>query len=379
MPTFSVIVPVYNVEPYIKDCLDSILCQTYTDYELIIIDDGSPDNCGRIIDDYSGKDSRIKVIHSPNEGLSAARNKGLDIAMGKYIYFADSDDTLDPHLLEKILPEMDAGFDMVCFHIDCIYEKPILQKPNHQIPPDVIFDLSKDEDKYNFILYPLRHYKIFFEVFHRCFRRDIIEKWHMRFVDGDRIFAEDFQFLFCYVAHSSTIHLIPDVLYHYRIRDDSIMGQNRNALRLKEDELLASSILDHYRQSSDCNYLCDHYLELYYALQKDAFSRLRKKHWQTHMDIDSVRDFTKNTFEDYSRLIANFTELYRSSRPIKDKGSIKQNLRDAVNRIYIEDLLDLPVSKTKKYINKAVLFAARKAYILNVYNKNDCQAGVPVP
>lgn len=98
MDLISVIVPVYNVEKYLRKCVDSIIAQTYTNLELILVDDGSPDNCGKICDEYAAKDSRIKVIHQKNGGLSAARNAGLDIATGDYIGFVDSDDYIEPEM-----------------------------------------------------------------------------------------------------------------------------------------------------------------------------------------------------------------------------------------------------------------------------------------
>lgn len=99
----SVIVPVYKVEPYLRQCIDSILAQTYTDFELILVDDGSPDNCPAICDEYAAKDSRIRVIHQENGGISAARNTGLDIAKGEYIAFVDSDDVVCKTYLERLL------------------------------------------------------------------------------------------------------------------------------------------------------------------------------------------------------------------------------------------------------------------------------------
>lgn len=95
----SVIVPVYRVEPYLRECIDSILSQTYPDFELILVDDGSPDRCGEICDGYAGKDNRIRVIHQENTGLSGARNTGLDIAQGEYVTFVDSDDVIAPNYL----------------------------------------------------------------------------------------------------------------------------------------------------------------------------------------------------------------------------------------------------------------------------------------
>jgi len=100
MPEISVIVPVYNVEKYLRKCIDSILTQTFTDFELWLVDDGSPDNCGVICDEYAQKDVRVKVIHKKNGGLSDARNAALDVMQGKYVFFVDSDDWIAADTLE---------------------------------------------------------------------------------------------------------------------------------------------------------------------------------------------------------------------------------------------------------------------------------------
>ena len=99
----SVIVPIYKVEPYLRQCVDSILNQTYTNLEIILVDDGSPDNCGAICDEYAAKDTRVKVIHKENGGLSDARNAGLDIAVGDCYYFVDSDDYLPVRSVEEMI------------------------------------------------------------------------------------------------------------------------------------------------------------------------------------------------------------------------------------------------------------------------------------
>ena len=103
MPALSIIVPVYKTEKYLPKCIDSILAQTYADFELILIDDGSPDRCGEICDEYALKDGRITVIHQENKGVSAARNAGLDIAKGEYIGFVDSDDWIEPEMYEILV------------------------------------------------------------------------------------------------------------------------------------------------------------------------------------------------------------------------------------------------------------------------------------
>ena len=101
-PKISIIVPVYKVEPYLRKCIDSILNQTFKDFELILVDDGSPDNCGKICDEYAKKDERIIVIHKDNGGVSMARNAALNIAKGDYIGFVDSDDYIESYMYEEL-------------------------------------------------------------------------------------------------------------------------------------------------------------------------------------------------------------------------------------------------------------------------------------
>lgn len=114
MPKLSIIVPVYKVEKYINDCVGSILNQTFTDFELILVDDGSPDNCGKICDEYAKRDSRVVVLHKSNGGLSSARNAGMDVARGEYIAFVDSDDFVASDMFEKMIGQaISTNADMV--------------------------------------------------------------------------------------------------------------------------------------------------------------------------------------------------------------------------------------------------------------------------
>ena len=114
-PRLSIIVPIYNVEKYIRGSIDSILKQTFTDFEVILVDDGSPDQCGKICDEYAASDSRVKVIHKPNGGLSDARNKGIEVAQGEIIGFVDGDDTISPDMYRTMIRYMDVHqLDVVC-------------------------------------------------------------------------------------------------------------------------------------------------------------------------------------------------------------------------------------------------------------------------
>lgn len=130
----SVIVPIYNVEKYLRKCIDSILNQTYSNLEIILVDDGSPDGCSKICDEYALKDKRIIVIHKINGGLSSARNAGLDIAKGDYIAFVDSDDWIEPNMYEEMLSFMQSEqLDLVECGINLISDskqKLFKQQPN---------------------------------------------------------------------------------------------------------------------------------------------------------------------------------------------------------------------------------------------------------
>ena len=102
-PKISVIVPVFNTEKYISECIDSILAQTFTDWELILVDDGSKDNSGKICDEYATKDSRVRVLHQPNGGVTSARSNGVKNAKGEWITFVDADDTLPVDALKMMI------------------------------------------------------------------------------------------------------------------------------------------------------------------------------------------------------------------------------------------------------------------------------------
>lgn len=105
-PLISVIIPVYKVEPYLRRCIDSVINQTYTNLEIILVDDGSPDNSPAICDDYAQKDNRVKVIHKENGGLSSARNAGINVAIGEFLSFIDSDDWIHPNYIETLISDL---------------------------------------------------------------------------------------------------------------------------------------------------------------------------------------------------------------------------------------------------------------------------------
>ena len=129
-PLISVIIPVYKVEDYLTACVESVLAQTYQTFEIILVDDGSPDNCPQMCDEFAARDSRIRVIHKPNGGLSSARNAGIDGAKGEYLAFLDSDDLWTPLFLERLYRAIgETGADLAV----CLFRRfrgtPPLEQP----------------------------------------------------------------------------------------------------------------------------------------------------------------------------------------------------------------------------------------------------------
>lgn len=227
----SIIVPVYNVQDYLAKCVDSILSQTVEDFELILVDDGSTDNCPDICDSYQHKDGRVKVIHKTNGGLSSARNAGLEPAVGKYIYFVDSDDYLEPTLLEKTIAVMEQHqSDWCCFGM-------IKEDSEGNFIENVSFKpieitVTNEDERMRFLLKYLLNYRTGWEACDHIFRGDIIREHQLRFA-GERIsFGEDLLFSFTYWLYARSCVAIEDSLYHYVQRKNSLLwgAQFRNIL-----------------------------------------------------------------------------------------------------------------------------------------------------
>ena len=216
-PLISVIVPIYGVEKYLEQCLDSILNQTYRQLEIILIDDGSPDRCGEICDLYASQDSRIKVIHQSNQGLSAARNAGMDMATGEYISFIDSDDYIAPHFYEKLLegfkehPEAKVTACQVFKNEDGKIT-PLICNRRHQFPTIHTSLWCQDA-----ILG-----KTYVNVWNKLYQAELLKE--IRFRKG-RI-VEDVLFMYDFlpicISQQALLLLLPDYLYYYRIRQGSI-------------------------------------------------------------------------------------------------------------------------------------------------------------
>ncbi len=235
MPKISVLVPVYKIEDYLCECIDSILAQTFTDFELILVDDGSPDQSGIICDNYAKTDSRIKVIHQQNSGISAARNAALDYSMGDYITFVDSDDVISIFYLEdlhNLLERYDA--DIVVCDSNSFRR---LEEFNLAIRSD-IKPIVLDKKEAVLSLYDTVPSRMSVTAWGKLFKRDLFSK--VRFSLGK--IHED-QYIIPIVIHgSSKVVWIRDGLYGYRIREDSIMHRAFSVKRYDDIEAVETCI-----------------------------------------------------------------------------------------------------------------------------------------
>ena len=228
MPNFSVIIPVYNSEKYLKRCLDSVIVQTFKDFELICIDDGSSDGSLEILSGYN--DGRIKVITQKNMGQGAARNRGLDVACGKYIYFLDSDDYIEPNLLQCASDVLEsADVDLYCFNTEvCGNGEGLLYKRAKRYAQLTRAGLLEFSDEIRDLL------NVY--VWNKVFRSDLIQKYSIRFPQN--LCYEDIAFCKMYFLVCNRVYFDMRRLHHYVIRENSLMDLNFGS------ELVA---VDHFR------------------------------------------------------------------------------------------------------------------------------------
>ena len=220
MPKLSIIVPVYRAEAFLPQCIDSILAQTMTDLELILVDDGSPDRSGEICDRYAAADPRVRVIHQANQGVSAARNTGLDLAKGTFVTFVDSDDYLEPNMYETMLDTAGQyGCDLVI--CDCMKEFTDHQELySHNIRPG-FYDAEQMKTAYfpQLLILPQVEYPATISACTCVFRRQACPD--LRYEPGIR-YSEDWLFGSQLALHARSLYYRKgDAFYHYRMHDSS--------------------------------------------------------------------------------------------------------------------------------------------------------------
>lgn len=240
----SVIIPVYNVEKYISRCIESLLEQTYEDFEVLLIDDGSTDNSGPMCDEYAEKDQRIKVFHNENVGFGLVRNYGLKKATGTYISFVDSDDTVAPKFLENLIREMEESrADVVLSGFKKVDEKDqLIETQAHE----EFLSHSPLEDVGLRMVgsLPGKGNAIFPVVWGGLYSSDILKENELSFLSEREFVAEDLLFNLKYLSLCRTVKLLPYSDYNYRIRNNSvtrkfnfsILENQKKALESLEEE-----------------------------------------------------------------------------------------------------------------------------------------------
>ena len=319
----SIIVPVYNAQKWIPHCIESILAQTYTDFELILVDDGSQDNSGAICDEYAQKDTRVRVFHEKNGGVSSARNVGLSVACGEYIYFVDSDDYIAPNLLEVAVAEMQKGTECVCFNYSTVSETNIKKTENQMVG---YIDLRKAEDKEQFIYALLMHH-MGWEVWNKLFLKDIIEHNNLRF-ESRVDYAEDQLFCVCYFMCISSAISITDNLYFYVKHEGSIMSEssalNNVAIVSKSSQIL----YEFCKPQKDKEWAVEKFALITYLIVANELRKLtinlgmNRIHIRSEiMDKVSNMDFLMEQFKqlrNYRKELVKLRGVYQAARELSD-------------------------------------------------------------
>lgn len=255
---FSVIVPVYNVEKYIKRCIKSLINQTFTDYEILLIDDGTPDNSGIICDEYAEKYKNIRVLHKENGGVASARNLGLEHAQGEYIIFVDSDDYVELDMLEKIHEEI------LINHSDIIYygivrnvflenntEKTILKNLDNRF-----FNINQDIEWKKYVITN----KLYSNACSSAFKRSIINDNKLTFPNFKN--GEDTYFTVKFLKHIKSMSVLAKILYNYVIYAyENSATRNYNKFFYKDANVIITELISFIGNDDKLKiFLCDEYL-----------------------------------------------------------------------------------------------------------------------
>ena len=226
-PIVSIVVPAYNGERHIRQCVESVLAQTMPDFELICVNDGSTDGTGSLLDDMAARDDRMRVIHQENKGEGAARNAGLDVARGRYLAFFDADDFAEPQLLEKVVRRAEeTGADVVAYRVDSYNDETGETLPMpwsldaDAFPANRVSSPGDNPDK---LFYAFQNW-----TWNKLFRSSFVQASGLRFHEVQR--SADLYFVCCALAQADRVATVDEVLYHYRVNNpNSNIATNERA------------------------------------------------------------------------------------------------------------------------------------------------------
>ena len=223
MPKFSLIVPVYRIEEYLPKCIDSVLAQTCQDFELLLIDDGSPDGCGAICDDYAARHpDRIRAVHQANGGAGAARNHGIRLSRGEYLLFVDGDDSLSPDFLAALAEVIEkTPADLVLFGALVERDGRQVGRLDEAVPAERLLTVRDEPALYFGVMAP----------WNRAYRRTLFTENDIEF--ATKVWYEDIRVVTKLLAVAQTAYRLPGAYYHYLQREGSAMN-NKNVTRNAE-------------------------------------------------------------------------------------------------------------------------------------------------
>lgn len=279
MDLISVIVPVYKVEQYLDKCVQSIVDQTYRNLEIILVDDGSPDSCGAMCDAWAEKDSRIKVIHKENGGLSDARNAGMAAASGKYMGFVDSDDCITPDMYQLLLERMVSdGSDIAACGVEMVYENG---SPGQMLTASGSWVLDREEAMEAIVRESLLKQPVWYKLYRAELIQDIpfaVGKYH-----------EDVFWTWQAIDRAEKISVFDTPCYYYLQRSGSIMGERFSEKRLDAVEancIRVEYLLKHYPRIAQLDLCGLHFICLYFGQQ--AMRTLDKAQWEPILEALSA-------------------------------------------------------------------------------------------
>mgnify|MGYP002546680899 CR=1 FL=1 len=310
-PLISVIVPVYKVEKYLDECVESIVNQTYRNLEIILVDDGSPDNCPQICDDWAKKDERIRVIHKENGGLSSARNAGLDVCKGEYIAFVDSDDFIHRDYVFKMAEK---AFSMNVELVICDYARVDAEshivKENANLNVHIEKELLSQKDLYDELCIYNPWWSI--SAGNKLYKRNLFK--NLCFLNGK--LCEDAFFIHHLYEKVENACYIKCPLYYYRYTPNSIMMRPYNEAQLDEVEAVCDRL--HFLHAKEWTqyystvflWLLNKMENAYYYLGKKDSERLREL--KINYDAEMISIYKYLSLRDKIRafLFRLFPDLY---------------------------------------------------------------------
>lgn len=300
MVKFSIIIPVYNVEQYLPRCVESIMAQTFTDFEAFLIDDGSPDRCPELCDLYVKKDNRFKVIHKENGGVSSARNAALSIASGEYIWFVDSDDYVDKDSLQVFY--------------NYVIKKPMdLYIVNTSLNELFIMNLDIFYKKYYFT------YIIGFGLGNKLYKRDIIMENGLKFDINEKI-GEDLLFNINYYLHIRNIRFIEKHLYYYICREGSAMttqSKDRHIQQMRLYYKIKKTLKEKVSEEDLCYFFI---LHLFSGINQSRRGGIKANDYQGYL-----KDYTQN-ISLFSNVFEKTLEIFFKNEHASKLGKLRSRI-----------------------------------------------------